>query len=203
MGLFDWLMGTSRQTVKLREMIWLTKKAKFEGIVHSMDAPSLVRPDTIILVSHFADTHELLQLIADKTEDRHDVHTVMARELPELWQPLIRDESTFLRLIVGERHPHAARDAEIFDLVQQHANRCDVIYHVALEDALMKAFAGAWVESSLRGLGMTEDEAIESKMVSRRIIDAQKKIAAQCQGEIDANSAEEWMERNCPQLVKR
>ena len=67
-----------------------------------------------------------------------------------------------------------------------------------MEDPLLKTFAGAWVQNVLRGLGMKENEAIESRMVSRRIRAAQKKIESQAVGDGPARSAEEWMERNCP-----
>ncbi len=40
----------------------------------------------------------------------------------------------------------------------------------------MRIFAGDWVKSVLQRLGMKEGEAIESRMVSRRIEGAQKKV---------------------------
>src|SRR2546425_8154568 len=40
----------------------------------------------------------------------------------------------------------------------------------------MRIFAGEWVKNILTRLGMQEGEAIESKMVSRRIEGAQKKV---------------------------
>src|SRR5208282_6200391 len=44
------------------------------------------------------------------------------------------------------------------------------------EDDLMRKFAGDWVSAVLTRLGMQEGEAIESRMVSRRIEAAQKKV---------------------------
>ena len=66
-----------------------------------------------------------------------------------------------------------------------------------MEDPLLKPFAGEWVKRILRNLGMKEDEPIESRMVSRRIETELKKIAKSATGDIPANSAEEWLERNC------
>src|SRR5205085_5790637 len=45
-----------------------------------------------------------------------------------------------------------------------------------LQDELMRIFAGEWVAGVLQRMGMNEGEAIESKMVSRRIEAAQKKV---------------------------
>ena len=49
-------------------------------------------------------------------------------------------------------------------------------FFLSLEDDLMRKFAGEWVSAVLTRLGMQEGEAIESKMVSRRIEGAQKKV---------------------------
>lgn len=50
---------------------------------------------------------------------------------------------------------------------------------------------------------MSEDEAIESNMVSRRIRQAQQKIEGRAFGSLDAESAAEWLEKNCPELVRK
>ena len=49
-------------------------------------------------------------------------------------------------------------------------------FFLSLEDDLMRKFAGEWVSAVLTRLGMQEGEAIESRMVSRRIEGAQKKV---------------------------
>ncbi len=49
-------------------------------------------------------------------------------------------------------------------------------FYLSLEDDLMRIFAGEWVSNLLQRLGMKEGEAIESRMVSRRITAAQKKV---------------------------
>ncbi|MGH7224899.1 MAG: preprotein translocase subunit SecA, partial [Gemmataceae bacterium] len=49
-------------------------------------------------------------------------------------------------------------------------------FYLSLEDDLMRIFAGEWVSNLLARLGMKEGEAIESRMVSRRISAAQKKV---------------------------
>jgi preprotein translocase subunit SecA len=61
-------------------------------------------------------------------------------------------------------------------------------------------FASEWVQNILQRLGMKEDEAIESRMVARRIQQAAQKIERQAVSDLRANSAEEWMQLNCPEL---
>ena len=64
----------------------------------------------------------------------------------------------------------------------------------------MRAFAGEWVHNVLRQLGVTETESIESRMVGRRIQQATRKIEQQAVSDLRADSAEEWLKRNCPAI---
>ena len=75
-----------------------------------------------------------------------------------------------------------------------------MVHHVSLEDPLMKLFAGEWVQNLLQQMGMEEDEAIESRMVGRRIQQAAEKVERQAVSDLRANSAEEWLQLNCPQM---
>src|SRR6202012_2717403 len=49
-------------------------------------------------------------------------------------------------------------------------------FYLSLEDDLMRIFAGEWVKNILTRMGMQEGEAIESRMVSKRIEGAQRKV---------------------------
>src|SRR5439155_24685742 len=49
-------------------------------------------------------------------------------------------------------------------------------FFVSLEDDLMRLFGGERVKQWLQFFGMEEDQAIESRMVSKRIQAAQKKV---------------------------
>ena len=53
-----------------------------------------------------------------------------------------------------------------------------------------------WLLTTLKGLGMKEDEAIESNLVSRRIKAAQQRVVASCHSDFPADSADEWLARN-------
>jgi preprotein translocase subunit SecA len=72
---------------------------------------------------------------------------------------------------------------------------------LSLEDPVMRIFAGDWVQNVLKQLGMKENVSIERKMVSRRIKQAQQKIEGRAFGSSEAESAERWLEKNCPELA--
>jgi preprotein translocase subunit SecA len=67
----------------------------------------------------------------------------------------------------------------------------------------MKMFAGDWVQGLLQQMGMDEGEAIESRMVARRIQEAARKIERQAVSDLRANSAEDWLQLNCPKLWRK
>jgi preprotein translocase subunit SecA len=81
-----------------------------------------------------------------------------------------------LHIIGTERHESRRIDNQLRGRSGRQGDPGSSRFFLALEDDLMRKFAGEWVGSVLQRLGMKEDEAIESKMVSRRIEAAQKKV---------------------------
>jgi hypothetical protein len=65
---------------------------------------------------------------------------------------------------------------------------------------MMGAFAGDWIVEALKRLGMSEDQAIENRAVTRTIRAAQKKIEKMSVGDAPAESVEEWFSLNCREL---
>ena len=113
------------------------------------------------------------------------------------------DDSQTIEIIVAERHPLQSHDAAIAEFAQSLPCRCRLIHHVSLEDPVMRVFAGEWVQNVLQRLGMNENEAIQSRMVTRRLQAAAQKIEQQAVSDLPAESAEEWLERNCPDLWRK
>ncbi|GIW88665.1 MAG: hypothetical protein KatS3mg108_2989 [Isosphaeraceae bacterium] len=81
-----------------------------------------------------------------------------------------------LHIIGTERHESRRIDNQLRGRSGRQGDPGSSRFFLALEDDLMRKFAGEWVSSVLQRLGMKENEAIESKMVSRRIEAAQKKV---------------------------
>ena len=81
-----------------------------------------------------------------------------------------------LHIIGTERHESRRIDNQLRGRAGRQGDPGSSRFFLSLEDDLMRKFAGEWVASVLTRLGMEEGEAIESKMVSRRVEGAQKKI---------------------------
>jgi preprotein translocase subunit SecA len=80
------------------------------------------------------------------------------------------------------------------------SSRCRFVQHVSLEDPPLRMFVGECLDNVLRQLGMDKDEPLESQMVARGIRSAQEKIEQRAIGNAAASSAQDWLERNCPNL---
>ena len=81
-----------------------------------------------------------------------------------------------LHIVGTERHEARRIDLQLRGRCGRQGDPGSSRFYLSLEDDLMRIFAGEWVKNVLTRLGMQEGEAIESKMVSRRIEGAQKKV---------------------------
>jgi preprotein translocase subunit SecA len=84
-----------------------------------------------------------------------------------------------LHVMGSERHEARRIDLQLRGRCGRQGDPGSSRFFLSLEDDLMRKFAGEWVKKSLTWLGMQEGEAIESRMVSRRIEGAQKKVEEQ------------------------
>ena len=113
-------------------------------------------------------------------------------EVPdEIWNKLVAEiderekmseEGEVVREIGGlyvlgtERHESRRIDLQLRGRCGRQGDPGSSRFYLSLEDDLMRIFAGDFVKSMMERLGMKEGEAIESKLVTRRIEAAQKKV---------------------------
>jgi preprotein translocase subunit SecA len=81
-----------------------------------------------------------------------------------------------LHIIGTERHEARRIDLQLRGRSGRQGDPGSSRFYLSLEDDLMRIFAGEWVRTWLTRLGMKDGQAIESKMVSKRIEGAQKKV---------------------------
>jgi preprotein translocase subunit SecA len=80
-----------------------------------------------------------------------------------------------LHIIGTERHEARRIDNQLRGRSGRQGDPGSSRFYLSLQDDLMRIFGGEWVANVLTRLGMEEGQAIESRMVSRRISAAQKK----------------------------
>ena len=81
-----------------------------------------------------------------------------------------------LHVIGTERHEARRIDLQLRGRSGRQGDPGSSRFFLSLEDDLMRIFGGEWVKGILEWAGMQEGEAIESRMVSRRIEAAQRKV---------------------------
>jgi hypothetical protein len=214
MGLFSWLFGKPSR-VAVRDLIWLTDEARLHGATQSVNT-CLANGRSVLVLAHFPAT---LAAFGEHVVRAGRPHAAIpdsltpaaalklapgsARVLFGLVRNLRPDEfppetapDSPLPVLVLERHFLRERDDHAVRFAEGLGGRAAVDFHVSLDDPLMQMFAGEWMKNALRGLGMKENEAIESRMVARRMAKAQAKVTALIASDHDADSAREWYERN-------
>jgi len=105
----------------------------------------------------------------DRLSDEYDKKFGMTEQGKEI------REIGGLHIVGTERHEARRIDLQLRGRCGRQGDPGSSRFYLSLEDDLMRIFAGEWVKNVLTRLGMQEGEAIESKMVSRRIEGAQKK----------------------------
>ena len=109
-----------------------------------------------------------------------DVWSELVREIDE--REKMSEEGEVVRSIGGlyvlgtERHESRRIDLQLRGRCGRQGDPGASRFFLSLEDDLMRIFAGDFVKSMMERLGMQEGDAIESKLVTRRLEAAQKKV---------------------------
>ena len=202
MGLFDWLKEEQSNVEIAADRIWLTKQAKLEGI-SSYITETLADhdgPNAILLVAHFSKYFEELRGLAEQGEfDERSVLVAMAEDLTGYSASLTAfGESHGLQIVVAERHPLPSHNEAVITFARTIPCCYRIVFHLSLEDPIMEIFVTEGLKKILKEMGVAEDEAMKSKMVSRRVSGCLRHIEKRSIGDEPAESAEEWLDRNCP-----
>jgi preprotein translocase subunit SecA len=98
----------------------------------------------------------------------------------ESWQKLHNDvvAAGGLHIVGSERHESRRIDNQLRGRSGRQGDPGSSRFFLAFEDPLLKIFAGERLQSIMRSLKIPEGEAIEARMVSRSIENAQRKVEA-------------------------
>ncbi|MDM4018909.1 preprotein translocase subunit SecA [Roseiconus lacunae] len=119
-----------------------------------------------------------------KYETRLDVPDEEWNELVESFDKAegMSEQGEHIRQLGGlcvlgtERHESRRIDLQLRGRCGRQGDPGSSRFFLSLEDDLMRIFAGEWVKNMMERIGMREDEPLESKLVTRRIAAAQKKV---------------------------
>ena len=205
MGFFDLLFDRKKPAsaeVAL-DRIWITTDAKFTGLAKETLERSRTETVAILLVAHFPDVLARLDKIANQNVGNVPCMAVSAGNLnSSIAGSLHLENSDIIDIIAGERHPLRSMDDRLVEFANGLPCRCRISHHVSLEDAMMKALgAGDWIKMLMTSV-MPEEESIESELVSRALFKAQRELERRSIGNVNSDSAAEWIRKNCLDLPK-
>ncbi|MBN8481528.1 MAG: preprotein translocase subunit SecA [Xanthomonadales bacterium] len=88
-------------------------------------------------------------------------------------------DSGGLRIIGTERHESRRIDNQLRGRSGRQGDPGSSRFYLSLEDNLLRIFMGERVAGLMRMFGMKEDDAIQDRMVTKQIMNAQRKVEAQ------------------------
>ena len=185
--------------VDYNDAVFKTKKGKFNAVVqsviesHEKGQPVLVGTITIEtseLISEMlrkkgiphnvlnAKYHELEAQIVSEA-GRHGAVTIATNMAGRGTDIKLDDEAVAaggLKIIGTERHESRRIDNQLRGRSGRQGDPGESRFYISLEDDLMRLFAQERLMNIFNSLGVSEDEQIEHKMLSKAIETAQKKI---------------------------
>ncbi len=208
-----------RKTVKREPaQIWKTRSLEFEGLlafIASLD-PATHR---VLVVTQFADTFRTLNdlclsqgvnvrtyptafegnRLRDPVEYQltDGILLAPAQVLPDtlLAPPIQPSPCGFqINVLVVEHHPLPAYDDRILEFAASLPCPCRVIFHDALDGALLRHYGGDQIAQIMATLKMPDNESVSSALVDKSIRKAQEKIARRVTNPMTADSAEQWFQ---------
>jgi preprotein translocase subunit SecA len=218
-GFWDWLSGKPTR-VTTCDKIWLTRTAKHRELCQELQE-HLGAAQPVILLAHFPAT---LAEIRGELSGAGIPHNVTAAPIAArhvtgnadrgsegliqlgLVKQLQADpfsakeveDPGLIHMLIMERHFLRKNDDFITDFAETLSKPSEVTFYLSLEDPLLKIFVGEYVSQVLRKMGMEESNVIQSRMVARRLRQAQGMIAKRTEEVVDADSSEEWLRLNMP-----
>jgi len=218
MGLLGWF-GRRSPLICEPDRVWLTRSAALAGLYRDV-AGRLDRDALVLVGAHFPATLGQVQTTVESGGLEYDLLAeplcgaglarriasggarlllVPAAALPAGEPPAAEmDRSRSVSILMAERHPLRSHDRQIEEFAAALPHPTHLGFYVALDDALMKGFAGEWVEGVLRVLGMNENDAISARGVTRAVKKAQAKLQERVFSDRPADSADEWYRLNVP-----
>ena len=103
-------------------------------------------------------------------------------ELHDKYKALRKDEQERVRELGGlyiigtERHESRRIDNQLRGRSGRQGDPGETVFCISMEDELLRLFGGDKMQAVVQKMGIAEDEAIEAKMVSKSIENAQKKV---------------------------
>lgn len=175
MGIFN--LFSKNDVMPRTDLVWINQNAKIKG---TLDYLSKDRAD--LCIAWFEETHSKFKHWLND-ENHLNIEIKMAESLV----PYHLDNKCVFFL---EHNPVYSREANLLSEIK--ASR--ICFLNSLDDPLFQIF-GDSIAQLMRSLEIAEDQYIEHKMVSKAIINAQKKVEKNIRDVFYARSGADWLKQ--------
>ena len=175
------LFKKKESTVNIIDKIWMTEAVKLQAFVDEWK-----KDNNIVYIFWFDDTFRKAESIfAKETTETPPLLTTR-----EATTSTLKDKN----IIFAEHYPLQQKEKELY----QKLGLTTVQVWSALNEPLFLHFGGEKILQLMKQSGMAETEAVEHKMLSKSIQNAQEKIETKVLAEQNAHSQKDWIEKNLP-----
>ena len=177
--MFNFLKKRETDSVKIQDKVWMNELSKFEFL-----CDEIKKHNDTLYVFWFDETLSKAELLLSK-EIRTALPFITAREITS-------SAVAGRKIIFAEHYPLAQKEKDLF--LKLHLKETQI--WSSLDEPLFQHFGGEKIVAMMKKLGIKENEAVEHKMLTKSIQNAQQKIETKVLLEQSAASQKEWIERN-------
>ncbi|MDX2304794.1 MAG: hypothetical protein NW226_18430 [Microscillaceae bacterium] len=208
--MFSFFKKNKKPQIPTEVMVWMTWEAKYQGLVSDINN-YLSSGTPLGLVAFFSRTlFELEEILKSQKVSFHRLDRVSERASTEkipLVQANLLDEfvnqsrnpfgdrspAVFL---IAEQYPIYSPEARLLENLAMLTPQAKAYIYTDLESPLMKAFGVEQLVSLMERLGMKPNDCIKHAFVNKSISNAQKKLEAKVESEINTDSMQAWFSKN-------
>ena len=164
------------QRVDKPDLIYISQKGKFDAVVQDViEKHKAGQP--VLLGTVAVETSEYISNLLKKNGVRHDVLNAKNHEREaDIVAGAGVQELGGLAVIGTERHESRRIDDQLRGRSGRQGDKGDSRFYLSLQDELMVRFGSERLQNMMNRLGMDDSTPIESKMVSRAVESAQKRV---------------------------
>lgn len=167
------LFSKKNKGLVVHDKVWKSDKAKFDACIEWEKTDP-----NVLFVAWFDETKNKLQAHFEEKNLIEEVY--LADKLG-----LMQQDKNFIFI---EHHPLQAEEQRI----ATHFGKKEITVFSSLEEPIFQLFGSNRIIGMLENLGMKDDEMIEHSFITKSIIKAQEKIAANSTVNVSAKSQQEW-----------
>lgn len=204
MGLF-WKRSTASN---LGDRVWMTKELKNRHLVAESES-FIVSEKLVFVASYFQNSEIAITSILEETNiDYIRVHDAISSNpskinvikantlLSEIFTDRLVQSNHEIIVLFAEHYPLFEKENSIISSMGMLGKKCSYCFYLAFDEPVLQKFGAEKILALLSQLGIKEDEVISHPLISKAVVNIQKKIESEITNELSASSMEEWFERN-------